>query len=497
MTQVTNTVRFVLDGQIKEAVGVRRTTTVLDYVRESLHRTGTKEGCAEGDCGACVVLVGELAADGTTVNYIPTNSCMQLLPSIDGKSLKTVESLQGADDKLHPVQEAMVACHGSQCGFCTPGIVMSLAALSDTHAKCGTCPSRTQINDSLQGNLCRCTGYKPIVDAALQALNTKQPTKIEDAVDVALLKEIQRPTEATIGLDGQTVIQPVLRTKKGNEFVAPATLAEVAEYLVAHPKATLLAGSTEIGLQVNKQFSRPDHIVYVGNVAELKAVKETATHWTIGAAVSLTAVESLVSTAYPDFAEVLRRFGSPPIRSTATLAGNIANGSPIGDSMPCLMALDAELILRKGDKTRKVSINVFYTGMKANVLQNGEFIEAVVLAKPTSSKAFRAHKVSKRFDQDISATCCAMNFELAGGKFKNVRVAYNGLSPYPMRATKIEAVVEGKSVDQITADAIDDAIAQSFTARDGLRATWAYRSLVARNLVMQFLEESTSEGVTA
>ncbi len=491
MTQVTNTVRFVLDGKIQEAVGVRRTTTVLDYVRESLHRTGTKEGCAEGDCGACVVLVGELAADGTTVNYIPTNSCMQLLPSIDGKSLKTVESLQGADGKLHPVQEAMVTCHGSQCGFCTPGIVMSLAGLSDTHAKCGTCPSRTQINDALQGNLCRCTGYKPIVDAALQAT----PTRISDAADVALLKEIQRPTEATIGLDGQTVIQPVLRTKKGNEFVAPATTAEVAEYLLTHPKASLLAGSTEIGLQVNKQFSRPDYIVYLGNVAELKAIQESVTHWTIGAAVSLTAVESLVSTAYPDFAEVLRRFGSPPIRSTATLAGNIANGSPIGDSMPCLMALDAELVLRKGDKTRKVSINAFYTGMKANVLQSGEFIEAVVLPKPnkaTSNKAFRAHKVSKRFDQDISATCCAMSFEVKDDKLFNVKVAYNGLSPYPMRAAKIEAAIEGKSATQITADVIDDAIAASFTARDGLRATWAYRSLVARNLVMQFVEEATN-----
>lgn len=497
MTQVTNTVRFVLDGQIQEAVGVRRTTTVLDYVRESLHRTGTKEGCAEGDCGACVVLVGELAADGKTVNYIPTNSCMQLLPSIDGKSLKTVESLQAADGTLHPVQEAMVACHGSQCGFCTPGIVMSLAGLMDTHAKnpnsCGTCPNRQQINDALQGNLCRCTGYKPIVDAALQAA----PSKIEDAADVALLKEIQRPLEATIGLDGQTVIQPVLRTKKGNEFVAPATLLEVAEYLLAHPKATLLAGSTEIGLQVNKQFSRPDHIIYLGNVAELKEVKETAAAWTIGAAVSLTTVESLVSTAYPDFAEVLRRFGSPPIRSTATLAGNIANGSPIGDSMPCLMALDAELILRKGDKTRKVSINAFYTGMKASVLQSGEFIESVVLRKATLDMAFRAHKVSKRFDQDISATCCAMSFEVKGDKFVNVKIAYNGLSPYPMRATKIEAAIEGKFANQVTADAIDDAIAASFTARDGLRATWAYRSLVARNLVMQFLEESTSEGVTA
>ena len=490
MSQVTNTVRFVLDGRIIEAQGARRTTTVLDYVREELRRTGTKEGCAEGDCGACVVLVGELASDGVTINYVPTNSCMQLLPTLDGKSLKTIESLRRADGTLHPMQQSMVDCHGSQCGFCTPGIVMSLAGLSDNHAKCGTCPSRNQINDSLSGNLCRCTGYKPIVDSALQA----GPTKIEDASDIALLKEIQRPAQATIGLDGQTITQPVVRTRKGNEFVSPATLAEVAEYLVAHPKATLLAGSTEIGLQVNKQFSRPDQIVYLGNVAELKTIKGHATGWRIGAAVPLAAIEELIATAYPDFAEVLRRFGSPPIRSTATLAGNIANGSPIGDTMPCLMALDANLVLRRGEKTRTVSINTFYTGMKSNVLEPSEFIEAIELAKPKAGAVFRAHKISKRFDQDISATCCAMSFDVVNNQFKNVKLAFNGLSPYPMRTAKIEAVIEGKQVSQITNAAIDDAIAQSFTPRDGLRATWAYRSLVARNLVMQFIEEASSAG---
>ncbi len=491
--QVTNTIRFVLDGKIEEVVGVRRTTTVLDYLRETLRRTGTKEGCAEGDCGACVVLVGELAADGTTIDYVATNSCLQLLPALDGKSLKTVESLAGKDGALHPVQEAMVACHGSQCGFCTPGFVMTLAGLSDQHARCGTCPSRQQVSDALSGNLCRCTGYKPIVDAALQA----PPTRISDASDLALLQQIQRPKQATVGLDGQTLIQPVLRTKKGNEFVSPATVAEVAEYLLAHPKATLLAGSTEIGLQVNKQFSRPDHIVYLGNVAQLQTITDTPQHWRIGAAVSLARVESLIGSSYPDFAEVLRRFGSPPIRSTATLAGNIANGSPIGDSMPCLMALGAQLALRKGEATRHLSINQFYTGMKANALQEGEFIEAIELAKPKSGLTFRAHKVSKRFEQDISATCCAMSFERKGDQFVHVKLAYNGLSPYPMRATKIEAVIEGKSAAQISSDAIDEAIAHSFTARDGLRATWAYRSLVARNLVLQFIEEAASSTQTA
>ena len=485
MTQVTNTVRFVLDGQIVEAQGERRTTTVLDYLREQLHRTGTKEGCAEGDCGACVVMVGELNAAGNGVEYVPVNSCIQLLPTLDGKSVKTIESLKKADGTLHPVQDEMIKCHGSQCGFCTPGIVMSLVNLVQVLPT----PSRQQITDALSGNLCRCTGYTPIIDAAFKAVEKKSELKLNDHADVALLKEIQRAHTPTLTLDGDIIVQPVVRTKKGNEFVSPATLAEVADYLLKNPTTTLLAGSTEIGLQVNKKFSRPEHIMYLGNVAELRQVTETAHAWRMGAAVSLTQVETLIGKAYPDFAEVLRRFGSPPIRSTATLAGNIANGSPIGDSMPCLMALGASLVLRRGDKTRKVMLENFYTGMKKNVLVAGEFIEVVELPKPVSGQVFRAHKVSKRFEQDISATCAAISYTLQGGKLSGVKLAYNGLAPSPCRAPKLEAVLEGKAPAAVKAADLDAAITASFTARDGLRATWAYRALVARNLVIDFIEE--------
>jgi xanthine dehydrogenase small subunit len=488
MSQVTNTVRFVLDGQIVETQGKRRTTTVLDHLREDLQRKGTKEGCAEGDCGACVVLVGQLNSAGTAVDYVPVNSCMQLLPSIDGKSLKTVESLKKADGTLHPIQQEMVDCFGSQCGFCTPGIVMSLTGLVQKTA----CPSRSEVNDALSGNLCRCTGYKPIIDATLKACQRPAAQlKIDDARDVALLKEIARDKQPTLGLEGQIVVQPVVRTKKGSEFVSPSTVDEVAQYLMDFPKATLLAGSTEIGLQVNKQFARPSHICYLGNVDELLAVKDAPQAWLIGAAVPLENVMNLVSQAYPDFSEVLRRFGSPPIRSTATLAGNIANGSPIGDSMPCLMALDAKVHLRKGDKKRTVALDAFYTGMKANVMQAGEFITAIELPKPKAGSIFKAHKISKRFDQDISATCAAMSFELVGGKLKNVKLAYNGMAPAPCRAPKIEAVLEGKAPFDVKAKDIDAAITVSFPARDGLRATWAYRSLVARNLVLEFVESAT------
>lgn len=492
-------VRFVLDGQIHEARSERRTTTVLDYVREKLHRTGTKEGCAEGDCGACVVLVGELSIDRARVDWKPVNSCMQMLPAMNGKALKTVESLKrtlpdGAE-VLHPVQEAMVQCHGSQCGFCTPGFVMSMAAFTEG---CQAAPTRQQVNDALAGNLCRCTGYKPIVDAALQACTAPAAARsLQDDTTLGLLKDIALPAKPSYNLEGDIVIQPVVRTRKGSEFVAPVSATEVAMYLAEHPDAYVLAGSTEFGLAVNKRFERPAHIVYVGHVAELTRLDETATAWRIGAAVTLDVLEQRFKPLLPAFAEVLRRFGSPPIRATATLGGNIANGSPIGDSMPCLLALGATLVLRrrnaKGkDEQRNVPLDAFYTGQKQTVLQPGEFIEAIDLPKP-GARAFKAHKISKRFDQDISATCCAASWRDDAGVLRDVRVAYNGLTPYPARAPKIEAALEGKRPSEVSAELLDAAIAASFTARDGLRATWAYRALVARNLVLRFVQPALQE----
>jgi len=310
MTSINNSVRFVLDGAIIEADAAQpASTTVLDYLREHLQRSGTKEGCAEGDCGACVVLVGELKADGSAIDYAPVNSCLQLLPTLDGKSVKTIESLQRANGQLHPVQEAMAESHGTQCGFCTPGIVMSVTGLLQTVAK----PTRDEIKDALSGNLCRCTGYKPIIDAAVKASEAApEQVKLDDQADLALLRQLRQT-----GAPGAN--------PQGQPFFAPTTLEALAEYLAQHPQATLLAGSTEIGLQVNKQFARPQQLVYLGNLSALRQVEDQGTHWRIGAQVCLNDVLTLVADDYPDFAEVLRRFGSPPIRSTATLAGNIGS----------------------------------------------------------------------------------------------------------------------------------------------------------------------------
>ncbi len=304
--------------------------------------------------------------------------------------------------------------------------------------------------------------------------------KLDDQADRALLLQMRQSSASGT-------------SAAGRPFFAPSTVQTLADCLLAHPQAMLLAGSTEIGLQVNKQFARPEQIVYLGNVAELRQVEDQGRFWRIGAQVSLSEVLTLVSDDYPDFAEVLRRFGSPPIRSTATLAGNIANGSPIGDSMPCLLALGATLELRRGDVTRMLDLEQFYTGQKKTALQSSEFIVAVHLPKLASGQVFRAHKVSKRFDQDISATCCAMRYEFQDGRLAQVRLAYNGLAPSPCRAPKLEAVINGRRPEEVTAAELDQAVAQSFTARDGLRASWTYRALLARNLVLQFVEEATAQ----
>ena len=275
-------VTFLLNGETVE-VETPASQTLLDWLRGTRGLTGTKEGCNEGDCGACSVIV----TDETSKRAL--NACILFMPQLHGKSVRTVEGIAGPNGEMHPVQSAMVDHHGSQCGFCTPGFIASMAA--------GHANGRTDHDDMLAGNLCRCTGYAPILDAASKACGNKAALKLDDSADVPLLKEIQRASTPTVNLEGDIIVQPVVRTRKGNEFVSPATLAEVADYLVKHPTSTLLAGSTEVGLQVNKQFSRPDHIVYLGNVVELKEVKDTPNAWHIGAVVSLTEVEGLVAKA--------------------------------------------------------------------------------------------------------------------------------------------------------------------------------------------------------
>ena len=466
---------FLLDGKLMTVAPDDPTRTVLQYLREDLVRTGTKEGCAEGDCGACTVVVGELHDE--TVRCRAINSCIQFLPTLDGKALFTVESLKRPDGSLHPVQQAMVDAHASQCGFCTPGFVMSLFALyQETQA-----PTRTEINDALAGNLCRCTGYRPIVDAA-EAMFRATPARES-------LSELRAKLQSLAG-------QPALAfASTDRTYCAPTTLDELAAARLAHPEARILAGGTDVGLWVTKQHRDLPALIYVGNVAAMKRIARTATHLEIGAGASLTDAAAAIVGVYPEFAELLRRFASPPIRNAGTLGGNIANGSPIGDSMPPLIALGTSVLLRKGATTREIALEDLYLAYQKTALAAGEFVAGMRIPLPAADSVFRTYKISKRFDQDIAAVCAAFRVTLRKGTIADARVAFGGVAATPRRATQCEAALTGAKWNDATLHAAMAALDRDYAPIDDMRASAAYRKLVSRNLLQRFYVESTTPDV--
>jgi len=485
-------VRFVLDGEVRTVTGAEPTRTVLQHLREDLGRTGTKEGCAEGDCGACTVVLAELV--GRKVRYRAINSCIQFLPTLDGKALVTVESLRrGRGGALHPVQEALVAAHGSQCGFCTPGFVMSLFGLY----KSAPAPDRAAVNDALAGNLCRCTGYRPIVEAAhaMYALGAAIPAARQGWIDAPAGSKSQAVRTAESALARQLA---GLRRRKGlalahasGTFHAPRTAAELAALRLRLPEARLLAGGTDVGLWVTKQHRPLGDLIYVGSVADLATIEESDAGVAIGAAVSLTEAADALVRRYPELDELMRRFASPPIRNAGTLVGNIANGSPIGDSMPPLIALGARATLRRGDARRELALEDLYLAYQKTALAPGEFIERVTVPARRPGLLFACYKISKRFDQDISAVCAAFALELHGGRVRAARVAFGGMAATPRRAIACEAALSGREWTREVCEAGAAALAQDYTPIGDMRASAAYRLRVAQNLVRKFHLEST------
>ncbi|MGA1288675.1 MAG: xanthine dehydrogenase small subunit, partial [Rubrivivax sp.] len=443
----TRPIRFVHRGQVREITDAAPTRTVLDWLREDVRCTGTKEGCGEGDCGACTVVVAELAppqalpggggSDGLLLR--PVNSCIRFLPTLDGKALLTVEDL-GGPQALHPVQQAMVDCHGSQCGFCTPGFVMSLAATYERHCAAGTRPTRQQLADDLAGNLCRCTGYRPILDAG-QRMFELPPRRIDAAALAPQLRALQaappRHDAAPHPAAGGRI----------DHFHAPRSAEALARLREERPQARLLAGSTDVGLWVTKQFRDLGEIVYLGDAQDLKhcgwvegEAGGAPRVLRIAAAVPLEDAWTAISAHWPDLREVFLRFAGPPVRHAGTLVGNLANGSPIGDSAPVLMALDARLVLRRGEARRRLPLSDFYTDYMKNRLEPGEFIEAVEIpetAPPAGAlRHLRAFKISKRFDCDISALCAGLSLTLADdGRVLDARLAFGGMAAVVRRAT--------------------------------------------------------------
>jgi xanthine dehydrogenase small subunit len=482
----TQTIRFYHRGAVREVQGVPATRTVLQHLREDLHCTGTKEGCAEGDCGACTVVVGELDGDGGLA-LKAVNACIQFLPTLDGRALFTVEDLRAADGALHPVQQAMVDCHGSQCGFCTPGFVMSMWALYENQPAAAGLPTRDEINAALSGNLCRCTGYRPIVEAAQKMFDYPQYPRVP--FDRAAV------TQALQALQRRDTFEYVAPDVRGSAFgtpafYAPVTLDAFAALLAQHPQARILAGSTDVGLWVTKQFRDLGDILYIGNVAELKTIEHDAQTLTIGAAVTLEDAYAALAADYPELAELWIRFASLPIRNAGTLGGNVANGSPIGDSMPALLVLGAEVVLRHGARARTLPLDAFYLGYQKTALAAGEFVEAIRVPRPAPNLRFRTYKVAKRYDQDISAVCAAFALRITDGVIVEARVAFGGMAATPRRAAHAEAALAGAPWDDATTQRAMDALAADYQPLTDMRASSTYRLKVARNLLRRFQLET-------
>jgi xanthine dehydrogenase small subunit len=467
----TRPIRFVHRGEIVAVQGVQSTTSVLSWLREQARCTGTKEGCNEGDCGACTVLVGELQPDGA-VGWKPINSCIQFLPTLDGKALLTVEDLGGT----HPAQQAMVAHHGSQCGFCTPGFVMSLAACRQRHAD--DFPTRQQIADDLSGNLCRCTGYRPILDAGQQMFQQSAPALGHPGTAAAL---------ATLRTDAP------LHYAAPTPFHAPRTLADLAALVAARPLARLLAGSTDIGLWVNKQFRDLGELIYLGEVAELKAITEADGWLQIGAGASLESAWTALARHWPAAGDMGRRFASLPIREAGTMGGNVANGSPIGDSAPVLIALGAHIVLRHGTQQRTLALQDFYLDYMKNQLAPGEFVQALRMPLPAADELLRVYKLSKRHDCDISGLAAGLWLKLDGDRVADVRFAFGGLAGIVKRAAGAEAAVRGQHWSQATVAAAMAALDADFQPLSDLRASASYRQRAARNLLQRLWLETRTD----
>jgi xanthine dehydrogenase small subunit len=472
---MTEAVRFLLGHEPRELRGLDPNLTVLNWLREDLRLTGTKEGCAEGDCGACTVALGEL--DGDAIRYRAVNACILFVPQLAGKQLITVEHLRRPDGSLHPVQQAMVECHGSQCGFCTPGFVMALFALYHGEPT----PSRRRILDVLAGNLCRCTGYRPIIDAARRMYELGEGDHFSE-----------READTTAQLRALADDDRLAFAHAGRQYFAPRRLDDLAMLCEQFPGATLLAGGTDVALWVTKQHRDLDTLIYVGAVEELKRLEVTDTDLEIGAAVTYTDAMDELGARWPDFGELIRRLGSVQIRNSGTIGGNVANGSPIGDSMPALIALGAELVLRKGAARRVLPLEDFYLGYRQTALAPGEFVELIRVPLPRPGQQFRCYKITKRFDQDISALLGAFRVQLDGNRVADARIGYGGMAAIPKRARACERALGDRPWTEATIAKGRAALARELQPISDMRASAPYRLLAAQNLLTKFFLETSA-----
>jgi xanthine dehydrogenase small subunit len=502
----SKTIRFIRRGEIVSLSNVPPERTLLELLREDLGATGTKEGCAEGDCGACTVVLGELVSNtaGEGIRYRALNSCIRLAHSIDGMALWTVEDLAGADGTLHPAQEAMVQCHGSQCGFCTPGFVMSLFGMYQNHVCHGEPITRELAQEELSGNLCRCTGYRPILDAAQQMaeLPAVRVDEAKLAKQLRLLRTEGEAPELVVGAGplGIASTMPVPTLSDGsdqmesasgaNAYLLPKTLPDLLAARAAHPDAQIVAGCTDVGLWVTKMHMQFGQVLDVTGVRELLRVEHYDNHVAIGAAVTLTDAYGALVAERPQFKTFANRFAGLPVRNAGTLGGNVANGSPIGDSMPLLIALGAHVVLMSVRGHRDMPLENFYTGYRKSVLAPDEVLAWIKVPRPQPGEFVRAYKISKRYDDDISAVCLVINMTLDKGKVSKISIGAGGVAPTPARAAGTESLLLGRPWTQDTARDAAERLRAEFQPIGDMRASAAYRSEVLGNLVQRFWLES-------
>ncbi|RWA83901.1 xanthine dehydrogenase small subunit [Mesorhizobium sp.] len=472
-----NEIRFILNGADVALNDVAPDATLLDWLRLNRSLRGTKEGCAEGDCGACTVLVGKLSAEGLV--YESVNACIRFMGSLDGTHVVTVEHLRGNGEQLHPVQQAMVDFHGSQCGFCTPGFIMSLYALWMRTPN----PSDAAIEKALQGNLCRCTGYEAIMRAA-RAISSygkaaKDPLAVERKDVTARLEALRDGARVDAG-SGK------------NRLIVPASVDDFAAVLEKEPGATIVAGSTDVGLWVTKHMRDISPAIFIGGLDGLRTISEADGVITIGAGVTYTEAFVTLSKRIPALGPLVDRIGGEQVRNMGTIGGNVANGSPIGDTPPPFIALGAKLTLRKGDTRRTIPLETFFVAYGKQDRQPGEFVEAVHVPVPAKEAKFAVYKVTKRRDEDITATLGAFYLNLAkDGTVADIRIAYGGMAPIPKRAAAVERALIGKPWSEATVEAAMAEYAGDFTPISDMRASAEYRALAAKNLLLRFFVETT------
>ncbi|TPW26627.1 xanthine dehydrogenase small subunit [Pararhizobium mangrovi] len=475
-----HSIRFLLNDTLVETSAVGPGTTLLDFLRIDKRLTGSKEGCAEGDCGACTVLVGRLV-DGE-VAYESVNACIRFVASLDATHVVTIEHLSAPDGPLHPVQQAMVDEHSSQCGFCTPGFVMSLYQLWLTNPK----PDDYALEKALQGNLCRCTGYAPIIRAGA-AMGRTPP---EAATDRLTAMRERAKAELERLADGARVDVEY----EGGRSIVPDDLDDLAAVLEENPDATIVSGATDVGLWVTKDLRDISPAVFVRHLPEMHRIEETDEGVRLFGCVTYTEAFSVLSKRYDGFQRLLERFGGEQIRNMGTIGGNIANGSPIGDSPPTLIALDAELTLRKGAERRTIPLEDFFIDYGNQDRAPGEFVESVFVPALRADQRFAVYKISKRREEDISALCGAFNVTLDdAGTITAARIAFGGMAATPKRAKAVEAALIGKPLDLDTAEAAREAFETDYQPLSDWRASADYRLLAAKNLLTRFVMEKTGD----